>query len=88
MKPVHYVYKRTPTGRIVFHYYGRYWLKKLENKIIYIGHAKPPELPPPPISNWEGFALIEMDGEYYLEPDQYNRYESQLRRLGIRGYCK
>ena len=88
LKPVHYVYKRTTTGKVVFHYYGRYWLKKLKGKTIYIGQTKPPELPPPPRSIWESFVLIEIDSEYYMELDHYKRFEKQLRKMGIRGYCK
>jgi len=87
LKPVHYVYKRTTTGRIVFHYYGRYWLKKQGKRIVYIGQTKPPGLPNPPRSRWEGFTLIEVDGEYFMEPEQYRRFEDTLLKIGIKGRC-
>ena len=80
LKPVHKVYKRDAAGRVrVFEYYGRYWWRKGDGKLIYAGTSKPRGLPDPPENPLEGFSVVR-EGEDVIVPcELYDRFSDVFK---------
>jgi hypothetical protein len=88
LKPVHYVYKRSSTGRVrVYEYYGRYWWR-LENRggrvrWRYVGRSKPPGLPEPPSTGLEGLRIIREGDDIIVDCWVVERFPELFRGLMV-----
>ncbi len=74
LKPVHMSYRTVNGVRRVYEYYGRYWWRRGEDKLIYVGTRRPPGLPEPPVNPLEGLSLIREGEDVILRCDVYERF--------------
>jgi hypothetical protein len=81
LKPVHKVYKRVNGVTRVYEYYGRYWWRKGEGKLIYAGSVKPKGLPEPPENPLEGLSIIREGDDIIVDCSLYDRYSWLFRGL-------
>lgn len=88
LKPVHMVYRRGPGGTKIYEYYGRYWWRKGEKRLIYAGSLKPRGLPDPPPNPLEGLSIIR-EGEDVVMPchlyDRFRQLFGDLRSERVSG---
>ena len=87
LKPVHKVYKRTASGKIVvYEYYGKYWWRLMRRggklKWIYVGKRNPPHLPEPP-QVLDGVIIIKEGDDVIVECDFYDKYKGLLKGLKV-----
>ncbi|MGC9071528.1 MAG: hypothetical protein ACP5HK_02370 [Acidilobus sp.] len=75
LKPVHKVYKATGGARRVYEYYGRYWWRKGNGRLIYAGTSRPPGLPEPPLNPLEGLSLIREGDDVIVRCDVYEKFK-------------
>ncbi|MGC9210482.1 MAG: hypothetical protein ACP5FT_04385 [Acidilobus sp.] len=75
LKPVHKVYKVVNGVRRVYEYYGRYWWRRGEGKLIYAGTSRPRGLPEPPLNPLEGLSVIREGEDVIIRCDVYERFK-------------
>lgn len=75
LKPVHKVYKLKNRNKIIYEYYGRYWWKKLDKKLIYSGVVKPKILPSPPENPIEGLSIIREGNDIVIDCNVYEKFK-------------
>ena len=75
LKPVHKAYKTVNGVRRVYEYYGRYWWRKGDSRLIYVGTRRPPGLPEPPVNVLDGLSLIREGDDVILRCDVYERFK-------------
>lgn len=81
LKPVHKVYKRVGELTRVYEYYGRYWWRKGDSKLIYAGRVKPRGLPEPPQNPLEGLSVIREGDDVIIDCETYERFRDLFKGL-------
>jgi hypothetical protein len=83
LKPVHKVYRTTGGLRRIYEYYGRYWWRKGDGKLIYAGAKKPRGLPQPPLNPLEGLSVIREGDDVIIRCDVYERFKWVFEGLAV-----
>ncbi len=85
LKPVHKVYKRTSQGIVrVYEYYGRYWWRKKNGRMVYAGREKPRRVPlDPPPHPLEGLSIIVEEGDVIMSCRDYERFRAYFQGLRV-----
>ncbi|MFP3171662.1 hypothetical protein [Acidilobus sp. 7A] len=81
LKPVHKVYKRLNGVVRVYEYYGRYWWRKGERRLIYAGHERPRGLPEPPSNPLEGLSVIREGEDIIIDCSLYDDFSWLFKGL-------
>lgn len=81
LKPVHKVYKRVGGLTRVYEYYGRYWWRKGDSRLIYAGSVKPRGLPEPPPNPLDGLSVIREDNDIIVDCGTYERFKELFKGL-------
>lgn len=83
LKPIHKAYGYVGGRRRVYEYYGRYWWKRVFQRLKYVGRHTPPGLPEPPRGPLDGLAVIRDGDDVIMSCEHYDRFKHLFEGLAV-----
>ncbi|MEB3764944.1 MAG: hypothetical protein GSR77_02095 [Desulfurococcales archaeon] len=83
IKPVHKIYKTINGVRRVYAYYGKYWLKRKGNKVVYAGSQKPRVIPDNVMSKLQSFTIIFEEEDVIMDCWVYEKLKKYFEGLHV-----